>query len=615
MVDTDRRFAPPAVRAEHRPDGSLVLRSPDPLGEYGRCLSDWLVHWASVAADRPFILERATDGRWSGASYGEALRAARALASWLLQIGCSTERPIAILCENSVRNALLGLAAMYVGIPIVPISPAYSLVSRDFEKLRIIIQLANPALLYVSNPTRFHPALEAITELHDAILLADKQEGATPRVTLWDDVIKTEHDQRVERAFSAVGPDTVVKLLCTSGSTGMPKAVVTTQRMLLVNQQQLRQVWPFLSNHLPVLVEWLPWSHTFGGSCTFNLVLRSGGTLYIDAGRPLPQLFGSTIANLRDIAPTLFFNVPRGYEMLLPVLRDDREFRDHFFSRLQVMFCAAAALPQHIFEALRELAAKSAPGAVRFLSAWGSTETAPMATSCHFPTSTSGVIGLPVPGVELKLVPHGPKLEVRVRGPNVMREYWKRPDLTAQAFDEDGFYRIGDAVRPVDRNRLELGLLFDGRVAEDFKLSTGTWVNAGAIRLRAIAALAPLIQDVVVSGHDRDSVALLLFPNVTACRELCSNSPSVAPVEQLLADQAICNRIKQGLRELRKLGTGSSTFASRALLMSEPPSIDAGEITDKGYINQHAVLERRKALVEALFAASPDAQVIRVDDE
>jgi feruloyl-CoA synthase len=385
--------------------------------------------------------------------------------------------------------------------------------------------------------------------------------------------------------------------------------------MLLVNQQQLRQVWPFLNSHSPVLVDWLPWSHTFGGSYTFNLALCSGGTFYIDAGRPLPQLFDQTITNLRDIAPTLYFNVPRAYEMLVPALRGDAKFRTHFFSRLQFMFCAAAALPQHIFEALRELAAECAPGAVRFLSAWGSTETAPMSTSCHFPTSSSGVIGLPVPGVELKLVPRGPKLEVRVRGPNVMREYWKRPDLTEQAFDEEGFYLIGDAVRPVDRNRFELGLLFDGRVAEDFKLSTGTWVNAGAIRLNAIVALAPLVQDVVVSGHDRDSVVLLLFPNVAACRQICDNSAGVAPLGQVLADQRIRDRIRQGLRELRRYGTGSSTYASRALLMSEPASIDAGEVTDKGYINQRAVLERRKALVDALFAASPDTRVISVDDE
>lgn len=611
---TDSRFAPPEVQVVRRPDGCTLLHSPEPLGEYGRCLCDWLVHWAAVAPDRPFVLERGAKGGWSGVSYGEALRSSRALASWLLGLECSAERPIAILCENSLRNALLALAAMYVGIPVAPISPAYSLVSRDFEKLRTIIQLINPGLLYVPNPTRFGPALEAIAGQHDAKVLADNHEGATSQVTRWDDVIRAADDRRVEQAFGTIGPDTVVKLLFTSGSTGTPKAVVTTQRMLLVNQQQLRQVWPFLNDHLPVLVDWLPWSHTFGGSYTFNLVLRSGGTLYIDAGRPLPQLFDQTIANLRDVAPTLYFNVPRGYEMLLPVLRDDRQFRVHFFSRLQFMFCAAAALPQHVFKAVRELAAEDAPGPVPFLAGWGSTETAPMATSCHFPTQSAGAIGLPVPGVQLKLVPSGPKLEARVQGPNVTPGYWKRPDLTAQAFDEEGFYRIGDAVRPVDRDRFELGLLFDGRVAEDFKLSTGTWVNAGAIRLHAIAALAPLVQDVVVAGHDRDSVALLLFPNVAACRQLCSNAPSGAPLEQVLADQRIRDQITQGLKVLRQQGTGSSTYATRAILLSDPASIDAGEITDKGYINQRAVIERRKALVEDLFAASLDAGVISVDD-
>jgi feruloyl-CoA synthase len=390
---------------------------------------------------------------------------------------------------------------------------------------------------------------------------------------------------------------------------------VTTQRMLLVNQQQLRQIWPFLSSHVPVLVDWLPWSHTFGGSYTFNLILRSGGTLYIDSGRPVPHLFEQTIVNLREIAPTLYFNVPRGYEMLLPILRDDRQFRAHFFSHLEFMFCAAAALPQHIWEAFRALSTESTGGVVPFLSAWGSTETAPLATSCHFPTSSSGVIGLPVPGVELKLVPRGPKLEVRVRGSNVTPGYWKRPDLTAQSFDEEGFYLIGDAVRPVDRDHFELGLFFDGRVAEDFKLSTGTWVNAGSIRLQAIAALAPLVQDAVVSGHDRDAVGLLLFPNIAACRQLCSGVPGSAPLERVLADPRVRDRIRLGLSELRRQSTGSSTHASRALLMTELPSIDSGEVTDKGYINQRAVLERRTALVDALFAMPVNADVISVDDQ
>jgi feruloyl-CoA synthase len=457
--------------------------------------------------------------------------------------------------------------------------------------------------------------LTAVRALHNAEIVADRQptgSAAAAAVTSWSDILSTEDDEAVQRAFNSVGADSVAKLLFTSGSTGTPKAVVTTQRMLLVNQQQICQVWPFMHSHVPILVDWLPWSHTFGGSHNFNLVLRFGGTLYLDAGRPVPQRFAQTIANLREVAPTLYFNVPRGFDMLLPVLQDDAGFRDHFFSRLELMFCAAAALPQHVWTGLKDLIARRPSRPIPIVAAWGSTETAPLATSCHFDSPTSGVIGLPVPGVELKLVPRGPKLEVRVKGPNITPGYWKRPDLTAKAFDDESFYVIGDAVRPVDPQDFAFGLLFDGRVSEDFKLSSGTWVNAGAVRLRAIAALAPLVQDAVVTGHDRDWLGLLLFPNIQACREYCRDLPTDAPLGQVLSDPRLRKRIQQGLTDLRQHGTGSSTFAERALLMAEPASIDAGEITDKGYINQRVVLERRHALVEVLYTTDTREDCIDV---
>ena len=595
---SDSLFAPRGIEVLRRADGCILLRSPQKLGDYGRRVGDWLLHWAAAAPDRPFLMERDPNGCWTGVTYREALEHVGRIAAWLLSAGCTAERPAAILCDNSVRHGLLTLASMHVGTPVASISPAYSLMSTDFGKLKAVIAQLNPGALYVSDSGRFAGALAAVRDLHDAQIVVDRYEAQTVDVTHWHDVLNTRDNEGVRQAFDSVGPDTIAKLLFTSGSTGTPKAVVTTQRMLLVNQQQIRQVWPFMAGHAPILVDWLPWSHTFGGSHNFNLVLRSGGTLYIDGGRPAPQRFSQTIANLREVAPTLYFNVPRGFDMLLPILRSDPAFRDHFFSRLELMFCAAAALPQHVWAELETLAADGAGGSVPVVAAWGSTETAPLATSCHFESATSGMIGLPVPGVQLKLVPRGPKLEVRVKGPNVTPGYLNRPDLTAQAFDAEGFYIVGDAVRPVDPQDFELGLLFDGRVAEDFKLSSGTWVDAGAVRLRAIAALAPLVQDVVVTGHDRNWLGLLLFPNLQACREL--------------SDPSLRKRIREGMEELRRQGTGSSTYAVRALLMAEPPSIDAGEITDKGYINQRAVLERRSTLVESLYSTAARDELIDI---
>jgi feruloyl-CoA synthase len=420
-------------------------------------------------------------------------------------------------------------------------------------------------------------------------------------------------DEAVERAFAAVRPDTVAKLLFTSGSTGEPKGVVTTQRMLCANEQAKAQLWPFLGRSPPIIVDWLPWSHTFGGSHNFNLVLSSGGTLYIDGGRPVAPFFEQTIASLREVAPTVYFNVPRGYDLLVQALRTDDTLRGNFFSRLQVIFYAAAALPQHLWEALDSLALETTGERIVLVSAWGSTETAPLATSCHFRAERSGVIGLPIPGCELKLLPNGDKLEVRVRGPHVTPGYWKLPGLTAAHFDGEGYYCIGDAVRFVDPERPECGLLFDGRVSEDFKLDTGTWVNVGMLRVQAIEALAPIAQDVVIAGRDRREIGLLVFPHVGACRALCPDLPADASVDDVLAHATVFNRLKQGLAVLKTRGGGSSTYATRALLLTEPPSIDAGEITDKGYINQRAVLARRAAFVDALYSNAPDSTAILID--
>jgi feruloyl-CoA synthase len=415
-------------------------------------------------------------------------------------------------------------------------------------------------------------------------------------------IAATPETPAVATAFAAVGPDTIAKLLFTSGSTGTPKAVINTQRMLTSSQQAKAQTWSFLdsaADHL-VLLDWLPWSHTFGANHNFNLVLRNGGTLYIDGGKPAPGLFATSLANLRSVMPTVYFNVPRGFDMLISALRDDDGLRQRFFSEVKFAFYAGAALPQNLWDAMEELSIKTVGRALPMVSAWGSTETSPLATDCHFQAQRSGNIGVPVPGTELKLVPSGDKLEVRVRGPNVTPGYWKAPELTAQAFDADGFYLIGDAVTFADPDRPELGLFFDGRVAEDFKLNSGTWVSVGTLRVAGITALAPLVQDIVVTGHGGDHVRFLVFANLSACRAM-AGLPDSADANAVIGNEKVRAGIAQGLAKLKaQNGGGSSGHATRALLLAEPASVDGGEITDKGYINQRAVLTRRADAVARL---------------
>ncbi|WP_065750785.1 feruloyl-CoA synthase [Bradyrhizobium paxllaeri] len=599
-ADSQYLFATPAIASDRRGDGSIILKSTTPLGASARCIGDWLEHWAQQAPDRIFLADRASvDAPWVTVTYKDALRQVRSAAAWVLAQGLSAERPLVILSDNSVEHALFALAAQHVGVPSAAISPAYSLMSKDFDKLKSMVTLLGPGAIYVSSAKPFAAALAAIAPLHSvAIVSGDADDShAIPFRT----IAATPETPAVATAFAAITPDTIAKFLFTSGSTGTPKAVINTQRMLTSSQQAKAQTWTFLedSDEDLVILDWLPWSHTFGANHNFNLVLRNGGTLYVDGGKPAPGLFAASLANLRSVMPTVYFNVPRGFDMLIAALRGDEALRTKFFSEVKFAFYAGAALPQNLWDALEELSIKTVGRVLPMVSAWGSTETSPLATDCHFQAKRSGNIGVPIPGTELKLVPSGDKLEVRVRGPNVTPGYWKAPELTAQAFDAEGFYLIGDAVTFADPAHPELGLFFDGRVAEDFKLNSGTWVSVGTLRVAGIAALAPLAQDIVVTGHGGDEVRFLVFPNIAACR-VHAGLPDNADVKDVIGHDKVRSAIAHGLAKLKGQSGNSSGHATRALLLAEPASVDGGEITDKGYINQRAVLTRRASAVATL---------------
>ena len=607
----DGLFASPVIAHERRPDGSIILRSARGLDLVPRSLGAILERWAIARPERTFLAERTPAGDWRHLTYEEAARGVNAIGQALLDRRLSSRRPVMILAENGIDHGLMMLGAMHVGVPVVPVSTAYARLSQDYGKLRYIFRLVEPGLIYVDEADRYAKALQAIGA--DAVEVVASR-GSLPgrRVTPIASLLDLRPTRAVDAAFARVEQDTVAKILFTSGSTGQPKGVVNTQGMMCSNQESMAGAWTFLKRRPPVIVDWLPWNPTFGGNHNFNMALRHGGSLYIDEGKPVPALIGRTVANLREVSPTVYFNVPRGYAALADHLEQDKELRESFFARLDLLFYAAAALPQSLWDRLERLGLETRGSKVPFISSWGLTETAPAVTMVHFPMDRPGNIGVPGPGMQVKLAPDGDKLEIRVKGPNVTPGYFKAPDLSAKAFDAEGWLKTGDAVRLADPEDPGAGLLFDGRTAENFKLSSGTWVNVGMLRPAVIAAGAPVIEDAVITGHDRDEIGLLIFPSLAGLRSLCPELGAECPLEQLVAQPAVHRALAEGLGRHNRIAQGSSMRIVRCLLLTEPPSIDANEITDKGYLNQRAVLAKRAALVERLHAAAAPADVIVV---
>jgi feruloyl-CoA synthase len=570
---------------------------------------------ADAAPDRIFLGERAQNEGWNTLSYSQVAIKANAVSQALLDRGLKgllgeKSSTILILSDNGIDNALLQLGAMQIGVISVPVSPLYSLLSKDHSKLKYFFNLVSPALIYARDGKQFEKALSVLNLEGVEVVISENPPSAI-KATLFSQLVNTKPTPAVDTSLHRLSPDTIVKILFTSGSTGLPKGVINTQRMLCANQQSFRQAWPFLQDRPPVILDWLPWNHTFGGNHNFNMMLVNGGSLYIDNGKPMPGMVEHTVSNLKSISPTIYFNVPRGYDVLLPYLEQDEEACKGLFRNLDMIFYAAATLPQNLWERLEALSIRTRGERVVMAAGWGCTESAPTGTVVHFPIDQAGIIGLPVPGVELKMVPVDGKNEMRLKGPNVMPGYWKDSESTRRAFDEDGFLCIGDAVKFADPNNPSQGLVFDGRLTENFKLMSGTWVNVGELRWTIVQECAPIVHDVAITGHDRNELGILVFLNAHGCQSLCSEDAGPLDMETLVKHPKVRSSLLEKLRAYNRLYPGNSTRICRALLLDKPANSDANEINDKGYLNQRAVLDHRADLVEKLYAArSNDGDVI-----
>ena len=599
------RFGVTRVQLRQGVAGSRYMLADQELQTYPERLSDRLAHWARIKPEQSFIARRAKAadgslGDWQHLSYAQTWQAARSLAQALIDRGLSVERPVAILSENSLEHALLALACMIAGIPYTPVSPPYSLVSMDYDKLRHVLRTVTPGLLFAQDE-RYAKAIAATATEDMSIVMASGSVPGRQRLR-FEDLCATPVTDAVDKARAATGADTIVKFLFTSGSTKLPKAVINTNRMCCANQQQMSQSMPVLAERELVLVDWLPWNHTFGGNHNFGMVVFHGGTLYIDDGKPTPALMHETLRNLREISPTVYFNVPTGFEAIANAMKTDAQLRKTLLAKVQMFFYAGAALAQPIWDSLYESQEREIGERIVMGTGLGMTESSPFGIFVTNPHVRAGDLGVPTPGLELKLVPVDGKTEVRYRGPNITPGYWRAPQETAESFDEEGFFKTGDAVQWIDESNLHLGLKFDGRIAEDFKLATGTFVSVGPLRARIIAAGAPFIQDVVITGLNMKEVGAMVFP--TAAVRSLSGLPAEAPLAQVLASAPVLSHFQGVVDALAKTATGSANRVARLCLLAEAPTIDKGEITDKGSINQRAVLSHRAATVAALHEGS-----------
>jgi feruloyl-CoA synthase len=603
-------LGPYEARIEPLAGGGWLLGNAQPLGAYPRAYTEALLHWAQARPDGVFLADRDASGGWRTLSFGNALQQVLRLAQSLVDRGLGPERPVAVLSGNGIEHALLALAAMHVGVPVAPVSPAYALLDTSGARLRHAMELLTPGLVFADDGAAFGAAIaRAVPAATEVVLLraAPLQRDFTP----FEALRQTAVTEAVAHAHAAVGPDTVAKFIFTSGSTNLPKAVVNTHRMLCCNLQMHNQCYPFAQEEPPVMVDWLPWHHTAGGNVVFGLALANGGTLYIDHGKPTEAGLRETLRNLREVSPTLYFTVPKGLESLAHAMQGDDVLRDSFFRRLRLVFPAGAALPRNVLDAVQALAVQSVGQRIAMTTGLGMTETAPFALTAHVPDWQAGMIGIPAPGLQVKLVPAGDRLEVRYRGPNVTPGYWRAPEVTRAAFDDEGYFCSGDAARFIDESQPARGLRFDGRTSEDFKLNSGTWVQVGALRHAVVEAGAPYVQDAVVTGHGRDELGLLIFLWPRAA-ELSAGLQAGASLADLAADAAVRAWAQALLERLARSAKGSSARFTRGLLLDAPPSMALGEITDKGSINQRAVLQHRATWVEALYADDPEPRVLRL---
>ncbi len=597
-------------------EGVIVLKSTVPLKTRPHRITQRLIHWAKKTPDKVFLGQRSPSGAggWRTITYKETYEKVKRIAHYLLQTNVSPERPIAILSENSIEHGLIALAALHIGVPYSPIAPAYSLKSTDFDKLKHTINLLTPALIFVQNGEQYTKALAAVAPDIQVVAVNDPLSNHTPFSELTSqpsEILEAVGNIVVNIAFKKIQPETIAKILFTSGSTGLPKGVINTHGNITTNWQQITQTFPFMANGGLNFIDWLPWNHVFGGNHNFGLTLFNGGSLYIDEGNPTPKGIHKTIENLREIAPTMYCNVPKGFEDLIPFLKADKALRETFFSQLKLFFYAGAGMPQHVWDALEQLAYETTGKRILISSGLGMTETSPSSMfNSHF-GSFSGMLGVPVAGMELKLVPNGGKMEARFRAPNVMPGYWRNPEATAKAFDKEGYYCTGDALKFVDENDPNKGMIFDGRIAEDFKLDTGTWVSVGVLKAKLITTGKGLIQDAVITGHDRSFLGAIIFPELNYCKKLAGLGDD-ADLKTVVNTPSVLAALQTVLNDFAKQTTGSSTLIKRALFADFALSIDKGELTDKGSINQRQILANRAAYVEMIYAKDLNLNVLEV---